>query len=283
MIDGDFVNFYNAVKAPAWPAIADYRDYTKLPNYIRHEMNTLHNCQQIVSNMCDRDQRIQHTLNVCVYKNLAFVPLGTCDYIHNTGMFNQLGWNRVRLADVDPGTVFFGCILHPMTRWIKGIVQWITSAYNSKSAQPLETNPWSPAEVDINWNQLHQDLNNKYFNKLVGSVLVSDVHTMPYEVTLGSLLDKINWIPMDQMSDQEVNSCMMNFFKKQGHTINLPLDGQRFDQSNQYQHKAQLLEHIENLILSKPYQLEHFYKIYNKDLLFYYNLIDKFTPNWQHI
>ena len=119
--------------------------------------------------------------------------------------------------------------------------------------------------------------------QLIKTVVIGDVHTEPYTSIFGDLLDQVNWIPLDYFSsDNEIKSSLMSFFNACGHDIKLPLDNVRAWKSST--NKIKLQNFIDDLFLknNNP-SIYLLYKLYANDLKFYHNLIDNFTPDWQHI
>lgn len=283
MLDHEIVKFYNSVKDPLWPEIHSYADYSLLPNVIKDECDNLHDFNNRKKEICNSDYWINATTEICVYKDLAFVPIAKCAYVYYTTLFNNLGWEKVSLKDVDLKNIkLFGVVMHPLQRRLKGISQWLVFSYQKNQNSNFLTNPWIKSSApDIDWDQLFIDIQSTYLKNIIRSVFISDVHSMPYSLEFGSLLDKINWIPMDIMSDNDVKLSMMNFFKFQGFNIQLPLDDKRLHISSDNQNK------IFNIVKSEFYNndtnLVNFHKLYSNDLKLYYNLIDTFSLDWQHI
>jgi len=282
MIDIEIAKFYNSVKDPAWPDIASYHEYTQLPHHIKNECNNLHQLNLRKNEICDADHWINQTLHVCVYENLAYVPIPKCAYTYHTTMLNDMGWKKVLLCDVDvENTKFFGMVMHPLIRRHKGIAEWIVQSYYKHTPITLKNNPWSCEDNDIDWAQLHTDIDSPYFKKMLSNIGVGDPHSFSYHATCGSFINKVNWIPLDTMTKHETLHSIMNFFKLHGHHIQLPLNNPPLNVSDQNQ--LQVYNIVKETFDNTPRQLYDFYKIYSNDLKFYYNLLDNFTPDWQHI
>jgi hypothetical protein len=193
-----------------------------------------------------------------------------------------MGWKTVKLIDVDiENTKFFGLIMHPLERRHKGITEWIVKSYYENTPQPLGTNPWLSAPSEINWLQLQTDINTKYFQKLLATTGFGDIHSFPYYLMFGSLLDKINWIPMDTLSKNETQISIMNFFNLHGHDIQLPLDVVPLHVSEKNQ--LQVYNIVKEIFNNDSNAIYQFYALYGNDLKLYYNLLDNFTLDWQNI
>jgi hypothetical protein len=283
MLDIEIIRFYNNVKDPSWPDIFSYADYHHLPNFIKEECDKLHHFQHRKEQICDVNTWIDVSHPpVCVYEDLAYVPVQKCAYTYYTTFFTNLGWKRASLDTLDiKNTKFFGLVMNPLQRRLKGITQWIVDCYQSNEIIESSVNPWKYENPVIDWVQLQSDIKTKYFNKLLSTVTVGDMHSWPYVTMFGNLLDKINWIPMDSLTDDEVKTSIMSFCRLHGHNIQLPMDDARLHVSSE--NKLQVFEIVKKAFYSDPINLYQFYKIYNTDLKFYYNLVDNFSPDWQHL
>ena len=284
MLDNEILRFYNSVKDTSWPDIQDYYEFCQLPAIIKNECNDMHGFQQRKQQIVDNNYWANLFTEVCVYKNLAFLPVPKCAYVYYTTLFTNLGWEKVPLSNVDiANTQFFGTIIHPLTRWVKGIAEWILWCYKVGEEVTSDKNPWifDQSQTVVDWPQLTLDLQTTPFKKLISTVNVGDIHSMPYSSMYGDLLDKINWIPMDILTDNEAKISMMNFFKLHGHDIVLPLNDKRLHVSEEGQLKLQ--NTVKQEFLKNKNQIYLFYHLFSHDLKFYYNLIENFTTNWQHI
>jgi len=266
VVDIEILKFYNSVKDPIWPEIRNYIDFCNLPSDVKRECYS-HGFYERKLQIESVDYWINLSTDVYVFKNLAFVPVPKCAYMYHTALFKSLGWEKKFLGEVDTRTThFLGTVIHPMTRWLKGIAEWLVESYTEG---PLGS------KFDIkntNWSQLQLVLQTAAFQKLLSSVSVGDLHSMPYSVLYSNLLTNAFWIPMDAMSDNKVKIKMMEFFKRHGHDIVLPLDDKRIHVSSPEQ--LEIFNIIKKLCLKNHDQLQSFYKLYSNDLKFYSNLIE---------
>ena len=277
MLDIEIKNFYNDIKDSAWPNIQNYADFLKLPNGIQKECNEIYNFQQRKNEIINVDHWVQLTTEIYVYKDLAYVPVPKCAYSYYTTLFTNLGWKKVNINDVDIQTTkFFGTVMHPMTRWLKGITEWIVESYTIGNKTIIDSWTIEPGAVD--WKKLEIDLQTDSFKKLISTVNVGDIHSMPYSAMFGNLLNKITWIPMDILTDDEIKISMMNFFKLHKHGISIPLNHKRLHESTP--NKLKLFNNIKSQYVSNKNQIYLFYKLYSNDLKFYYTLLDNFNPTW---
>jgi hypothetical protein len=282
MLDVEIIKFYDSVKDPTWPDIFSYTDSQQLPNFIKQECDQLHRFQSRKEQICSADYWIDITADVCVYKNLAFVPVGKCGLFYHTGLFGQMGWKKTPLRDVDvENTNFFGIVMHPLQRRLKGITQWLLECYRKNERTVHPDNPWVTSPAVVDWEQLNTDLENKYIRQLISTVQIGDRHSTSYHLSFGEFLNKVNWIPLDTLTDDQVKISMMSFFNRNGHTIQLPLNDQRRHVSGVDQ--LRIFNLVKQEFYNNPDNLISFYKIYGNDLKFYYNLVDNFSPDWQHL
>jgi hypothetical protein len=229
---------YNDIKDPTWPTVANYSDYFKLPQWIRNECEQMHN----INNRFDQIEDVAFCTNLTTigykFENLVFVPVKKCASTYYTNLFyNQLGWEEIgNFSSLDEDTVFFGVIMDPTTRWLKGITEFF----------------WGRGLVD---DQIIKRVLSDNCN--VG-VLALDPHSMPYSITFGQWLDKINWFPLDFYNESEILNQMSLLFQQTGHEINLPLPVLKLNKSSD--EKLALLQKIKN------YQQQNFKN--NTDFLF---------------
>lgn len=287
MYDYEIKIFYNSIKDPSWPDINSYVDFIKLPQHIRHECSLIHNLEERKQEICDPGYWINLTTDVWVYKNLSFVPIQKCASMHYTTIFTNLGWTQVNLIDVDLETTkFFGVMSHPIERHFKGMVQWLTQLYGTTPGDALanqETNPWirGPSLHVTDYKKLKQDLADPHFRKLISQITVGDSHSIPYHLTFGKFLDKVNWIPLDILTDSEQVQSMINFCKINGCDVNIPLLSDRIHTSNS--NKADVLQTVIEIYKENPDYVFHLYKILGTDLNLFYNLVDTFSIDWAHL
>lgn len=272
MIDREIVNFYNSVKDPSWPNVENYLDFCRLPAEIKNECDDLHGFQERKSMIENGSYWSSLTLNVCVYKDLAFVPLPKCAYIYYTTLFLDRGWEIRPLHTVNlESTKFFGVMMHPERRWLKGITEWVTRLCLSDRLIKSSNPAFLPDYYETDWEQLKLLVKTPFVEKLISEIIVSDSHSAPYSVICGELLDKTHWIPMDILTDDEAKIKMMEFFQLHNHDISLPLNHARLHVSTPV--KLEIFNHIKSLCFKNQEQLYTFYKLFSNDIKFYNNLV----------
>lgn len=268
MSDIFFKKFYSDVKDVSWPEVETHQDFLKLPDHVRDECAKSHNLNQRLEQL--ESQIYWQTLLVKVYRyeNLAFLPVPKCGSVHYTTIFqDQLGWEECNFSELAPGTVCFGLFEEPITRYLKGITEWLW-------VHVLPT-------VGNNIEQIPQSL--------LKTVIVGDLHSLPYTVWLGPLLEKINCIPIHQATDEQTAQHLNTLFKTQNHNIKIPFTHKRLHRSNETKLKLYNLvkQVFNNYLPNKDAEYlargEATYLLLSPDLKFYRNLISTFDPTWQTV
>ena len=96
-----------------------------------------------------------------------------------------------------------------------------------------------------------------------------------------NVIDKINWIPTDNLTDNETKHVMMNLFKKYHYDISLPMDDPRLHESKP--DKLKIYQTIKQIYKNKKFDdlnILHLYMMFANDLKFYRQLVDNFDPTW---
>jgi hypothetical protein len=282
-MDNLIKNFYDNVKDPLWPTIQSYIDFVKLPKSIKDECYNVHNFQEVRNQIENGSYWAQLHVDVFQHQDLVYIPVAKCASTYYRQLFKDvLGWKTVKLNAVDFDSVTaFGLVMHPLTRWVKGMTEWVTSPYYPADDDWRDrTKPHSKVQVD--YDQFSADLQRSSTQHMLRSVTLTDRHTLPYSVTFNKNLHRINWLPMDYFSsDNEIKISLMKFFKAAGHNITLPLDSNRsWDSSEE---KLQILNVVSKEFASNPVRQDHLYSLYSEDLKFFHSLLDKFDPDWQQL
>jgi hypothetical protein len=248
---------------------------------------------------CDYWQKI--TCNVYQHQNLVFVPITKCACTYYMHLFATMGWKKKNISDIDVNSVvMFGLVKHPFTRWVKGIVELLTMSYytmpvgwdndSNLPSNVTDAQTYYRASVgdayQIDWQQFSIDIQKDSIKKFLNNVVIGDNHTMPYSAMFGSLINHINWIPMDLLNnDNDIKISIMNLFKKYNHTIDIPLNVPRAWASSADKLKIENIvkDAFESSETATTERLLNLYKIYATDLKFYHNLIDNFDPQWSLI
>lgn len=261
MSDVEFQRFWQSIKRAEWPDVDTYGDFRKLSADIQQEANDRHPIQNMLDIISDPEKWAVHLIAGWKYQDLVYVPVFKCAHTYYSTVFTDMGWQEINIQDIDVDQhKLFGLLMHPLDRWLKGITQWIWMSYKFNSG----------------WDKLQDQLQTPDFQAMIHSVLIGDHHTLPYNLHLGSLLDKIHWIPMEMFDDNGIKLQLMEFFARNGHPeIQLKLNDDRLNQSNPY--KLQILDCVKSHYLSNRNRQLFLYSIYAKDLDFYHKLVDKFS------
>jgi hypothetical protein len=274
MIDEEITKFYNLIKADQWPTIKNYVDFINLPSHIKQECYADYNLTQRKKDICDRNYWVNLNTTVYVYKNLAFVPVPKCASTHYITIFQNLGWKKTKLVDIDRKTYnFFGVILHPMQRHAKGITELIIYSYR----------PATTAEYDFttaDYQKLEEDLRIASFRYLISNIYVGDDHSMPYYSMFGDFLHEVNWIPLELLSVDEQACTIKHFCRLHGHDIDIPVQPIMHKSS---QCQLRVYNQINDIFLENKTRNNRLYHLFDYDLKFFYNLLDIFSKEWKHI
>ena len=256
--------FYDNVKDPSWPQLIEtYSDFVKLPDSIKNECYQQHGLESTLNQIEDSDYWLaSHRSRVVVYRHhsLVFIPVPKCGFIYYHDLFTRMGWEQITLDKVNfDQHIVFTAIMNPTDRYLKGLTEWF----------------WKRIRFD-NFDNLEQQ---ELFFNIASDILITDIHTMPYTVEYQGIINKIHWIPSDNLSDNEVKQSMMHLFKKHNYNIQLPLDEPRLHQSNPK--KLKLYQALKNVhIRKKQKTFELLYVFLAEDLKFYRQLVNKFDPTW---
>ena len=266
MSDVFFQRFYNDVKDPAWPDnVENYCDFVKLPEYIKQECFTEHNLDDRLTQLEDADYWFANGFRgqpAYRYENLIFLPVQKCGYAYYTDLFERMDWQKITLTIEDfDSHVVFATIMHPLSRYLKGLTEWV----------------WR-AKLVTDYENLAEQ---QFFINLMSNLLITDEHTVPYTFAYRHLINKIHWIPIDNLTDNEAKKVMMNLFKKYHHTIDLPMDDPRLHVSGP--EKLKIYQAIKHIYYNKKHSDLNIYLLYTlfaDDLKFYRQLVNTFDTQW---
>jgi len=106
------------------------------------------------------------------YKNLVYLRTFKCGSSYYLKIFNNAGWSKSSADNIDwDQDHVFSFIMDPYERRLKGLTEFIFS-YKQQALLDFEKDFW-------------------------GNVLYLDVHSMPYNISYGKYIDRIDWIPID--------------------------------------------------------------------------------------
>lgn len=90
-VDQLWQKFYASVRDPSWPECETYVQLAQLPEWIRNELETVHNCSAAMENIDDTDKRLRYTDTTDeqdkqhLYTNIAAVE----NAVHNTRVIHS--------------------------------------------------------------------------------------------------------------------------------------------------------------------------------------------------
>jgi hypothetical protein len=259
MTDPVFQKFYQNVRDPSWPDIDHYGQFSMLPQKIRDECLYMHSGKQRFDSITSTDYWNNLRLSSHQgwrYKNIVFLPIKKCGYVYYTNLFgDRLKWESCKLTqnDFDRYSVV-SCLIHPLTRYLKGVTEWI-------------------------WNNRHQwsvDLLMELMMKN-SQLVFTDMHSAPLSLTYPGVINQMTLIPADIWPDDQTRSVLMEVFQLLGHPeIVLPLKDQRLHQSRE--EKIKIFDKLKQFFLAKPNsELLLHYQIFAQDLCIYKQTVDKFS------
>jgi len=257
MSDVMLQKFYNDVKDPNWSNIETYNDFCKLPSNVQKECYEQHGLKARLNQIENPDYWHGLITIAWQYENITYVPVCKCASSYYSDLFeNTYGWTKIHFNDIDfESTNAFGLVMHPLDRYLKGVAEWL----------------YRYQILDSYTGNLEND---QRLVNIMGSIQIPDQHCMPLYMQYGKYVDKINWIPMDVMSEQQVTNHIEKFLETHGCNIKLPVDRPKLNSSPP--DKLNLYRTIKKLYPSKI-EMELFYYFFAKDLNFYRTLIQQYS------
>ena len=154
--------------------------------------------------------------------------------------------------DCDHCTII-SSIIHPFTRYLKGVTEWI----------------WQNKQ---HWSL---DLMESFLGRC--QLVFPDEHSVPIAQSYPDVIDKIIFVPSDIWSDQKTRIILMEIFQHLGHAeIILPIEDRRLHQSSP--EKLAIFNRLKQLFLDRANSsLLLPYQIFSKDLYLYQQAVDKFS------
>lgn len=250
--------FWNDVADPSWPTVEFWHQFVKVDDKIKQECYQQHRLAERLQEL-DNTEFWQCKVTYPMYQkdNFVFVNIPKCGSTHYQEFFlDRLGWKIFvpdRYQDLENLTIF-GLMMDPHLRYLKGITEFL-------------------------WMNAGKSLRATYT-----ALLFPDTHSLPVSLVLGPLMDRIAWIPMDNLSDQEVKQCMNNLFKKKKSNLTVPTT--HISRHISSPEKRALFEEFKNHFYtydSKKNMAALIHHILIPDTIFYRDLLSKFTSDWQHL
>jgi len=256
MSDYFLKKFYSDVYAANWPLIENYNDFLKLPKWIIDECYKDHNFQQRRTQVENQQYWVEQSNHAVGYKfkNVIYVPVPKCANTYYSKFFHdQMGWEKINLWEQDWTQVSaFGILMHPITRMLKGKTQDLAQAYGN------------------NYKKILEFLDDDYLN-FIDNTLIT-FHSIPYWLSYGKLLDKIDWIPLEIGTDA-IKDEIEKYLGSKKIEIMIPRNDKKINESSE--DKIKIFEILRTNWLSKKVPSDC-YLLYADDLKFYHNLLDAY-------
>lgn len=272
LFDHAFLQFYNDVKDPSWPAISSYQEFLTLSPSIVDECRNLHGLCSTMTQLSNPPLNFK----VCVRDHVVFVPIPKCASTFYISQLLNQGWHAADIRDINLDSVkLIGMIMHPMMRYLKGLTQMMVHSHSDHET-PKPNIPIG-MHFDVNWTAIEAALQSDYWFRMISNIVVGDTHVCPYDHLLGHVLPITDWIPLDALGSVEAGRYLSTYCANHG--IPLQLSEQRLHRSSSLQ--LSVYEQIKHRFSMDQAQRLRFYKFYGNDLKFYYKTLEKFTSHWQ--
>lgn len=258
MSDYFFKNFYDNVKDSSWPKVTNFTEFLTLPKHIQDECWQVHHLDIYLQQRQNIDYWTKHCSGNQVYShnNVAYLPILKCATRYYIDFFHfRHRWSEQCLADINiEQTAVFALIINPMTRRLKGLVETLGRSYGH------------------DYRKLLSALKDPSFLDFVSRVMITDPHTTPLSMVLEPWFDKVFWIPIDCLSDQQIKKQILYFLDEHGVEIDIP-DTPRKNASGT--EKLEVFAIIQEYFLNiePPGELG---LMYAKDQAFYHRLIQNY-------
>jgi len=201
MSDYYLQKFWKDVKDSSWPELYTSEDFAKIDQHFIDECFDQHNLAQRLKEIEDPQYWSIYSLGEFFIKDeFVFINIPKCGSRHYYNFFiKQLNWKRYYPKSFDElkGLVKFGLMMHPLDRYLKGLTEFVWQL-NLKDTIDLK--------------------------KLSETSFIPDIHSTPYHLMLGDLIEDIHWVPFKLFKDQEVKSYMNNMFARYESSIRVPID-----------------------------------------------------------
>lgn len=249
--------FWNDVADPSWPKVECWRDFFMLENKIQQECYDQHGFAERLKQLDDVNYW-QPNFRMYRRDDFIFVNIPKCGSWHHHNFFvDRLGWEIYQPTTRDDlkNYTLFGLMMDPHQRYLKGVTEFLWACH---------------PQHDLEFMYQH--------------LLFPDPHSLPVSMLMGSLIHQVAWIPFDTMTHSDVKNCMNMLFVKQKSNIRVPTH-----------HPAEHVSGLEKQKLFDKFK-HHFYnhdssdnnaalvhRLLLPDWKFYRQLLQEFTPDWQHL
>jgi hypothetical protein len=248
------------IRDSSWPDIEYWDDFLRLDDRIKLECNEQHAFQDWIDHLHGDDFSDLNVHQKFYQKDqFVFVNVGKCGSMHHEDFFvHRLGWTQRTLRELKvplyENYVFFGLMMHPLRRYLKGVTEYIFAQNISHC-------------VD--------------FDYFMEYTICPDLHSMPYSMIVRPELDRIHWIPLSGMPPQEVKQCMNRLFKYYGSDLCIPTEHPPLHESGPEQ--LNIFHQVKAAWEKQGTAMYYVYKMHKGDIKFYHDLIERFQPDWSHL
>lgn len=256
MIESELVKFYNDIKANSWPNIETSSDLYHLSDSVLDELNknfALSKVMHDLTNIKTLKDRVYPNLLISYKKDqVIFVTVEKCASSFFQTLFGEVhsGWEKVNMHDFDPTEFYFiSVIQHPLRRRLKGLTQVLYETYKN-------------AALDM--------LNDARFKRLIETISVGEIHSMPYSILFNNYTNYVDFVPMcigELQTNYEVEKRLMQ------HGITDKISGYpKVHESDS--EKLKIYEELKRIFFQS--QTREFLFPYLEDLQFYQELVKKY-------
>lgn len=282
MADYFLKQFYDAVKDPSWPEVNTYNDFVALPDKLKQECYNVHNFEQRKAQLESKQYWSKSGIGIAAFRfeNVVFVTNHKCASTYYSDLFTKLGWEQVQTNEINLNDYkVFGLILHPFTRYFKGLAQSLVDSC-------IE----SMSDTDVTWHKdcfkrLEERLEYPEYKNFLQNVTVTDMHSAPYQILFGNDLNTIDWIPLEAGDQDQIKEYIEKFLHAHGISIHIPRNDKRLNQATGI--KKKLYGVMKELFADSNESHKWLvYYLFADDLKFYHTLIENFNPNgatWDEI
>lgn len=253
--------FYDDVKDATWPNIDDYEDIINLPPSIKQELDELHNFKNRKNEITSTEYWIDTAYDGCFTNNqdCFFLIIPKCGYqFWYKNLVDNNGWNKASLSQITPNSTVIATCIDPLVRHKKGIAEFFY--------QYFYKNNFSLNEID------------RILDAVLHSLLIPDVHSLPYNIILRNYLNRAIWIPFDKLNVKTTNDIVTSILQKEKHyKFKKKLTNFKIHESSP--EKLYIYQKINDNFNKKSEGIYQIYNLLADDLKFYYNLLDNFSVN----
>lgn len=256
--------FWHDVADPSWPAVEFWPEFVSLDPKIKTECYVQHSLAQRLSELDDIQQwqcrNLVGGFQLYHKDDFVFVNVPKCGSQHYQKFFlEHLGWQVITPRDLKDFDRYklFGLMMDPYRRYLKGVTEFLWLAQRQQN-------------IDLDFTSLN--------------LLFPDAHSLPISLVMGPIMQQVAWIPLDIVPQDSAKQIMNNFFQKHKSKISVPLSypAEHVSPPQKQALFNRVKQHFLSHEVTQTYaSLMHQFLI--PDAIFYRTLVDKFTPDWQHL